>query len=100
MVDAAHRAHAFQQHAVDGRADHKRLRDIVDGAFRRRAVLDMEPHIRAIGDGPPMSCLPKAARPTSSSAFARKLPLSVICELLRRLPIVRNSSPGPAASLC
>jgi cytochrome P450 PksS len=25
--------------------DHKRLRDIVDEAFRRRAVLDMEPHI-------------------------------------------------------
>jgi cytochrome P450 PksS len=30
--------------------DHKRLRDIVDEAFRRRAVLDMEPHIQAIGD--------------------------------------------------
>jgi cytochrome P450 len=27
--------------------DHKRLRDIVDEAFRRRAVLDMEPHIQA-----------------------------------------------------
>jgi cytochrome P450 len=26
------------------------LRDIVDEAFRRRAVLDMEPHIQAIGD--------------------------------------------------
>ena len=25
--------------------DHRRLRDIVDEAFRRRAVLDMEPHI-------------------------------------------------------
>ncbi|HZC94985.1 MAG TPA: cytochrome P450, partial [Bradyrhizobium sp.] len=30
--------------------DHKRLRDIVDEAFRRRAVLDMEPHITAIAD--------------------------------------------------
>src|ERR1700742_414603 len=30
--------------------DHKRLRDIVDEAFRRRAVLDMEPHIQAMGD--------------------------------------------------
>jgi len=30
--------------------DHKRLRDIVDEAFRRRAVLGMEPHIQAIGD--------------------------------------------------
>jgi cytochrome P450 len=31
--------------------DHKRLRDIVDEAFRRRAVLEMEPHILAIADG-------------------------------------------------
>ena len=31
--------------------DHTRLRSIVDEAFRRRAVLDMEPHIRAIADG-------------------------------------------------
>jgi cytochrome P450 len=30
--------------------DHKRLRDIVDEAFRRRAVLGMEPRIQALGD--------------------------------------------------
>jgi cytochrome P450 len=30
--------------------DHTRLRSIVDEAFRRRAVLDMEPHIRVIAD--------------------------------------------------
>jgi hypothetical protein len=30
--------------------DHKRLRDIVDEAFRRRAVLEMEPRILAITD--------------------------------------------------
>ena len=30
--------------------DHTRLRDIVDEAFRRRAVLDMAPHIRAIAE--------------------------------------------------
>src|SRR6476469_2595840 len=30
--------------------DHTRLRGIVDEAFRRRAVLDMEPRIRAIAD--------------------------------------------------
>ena len=30
--------------------DHTRLRQIVDEAFRRRAVLDMEPRIRAIAD--------------------------------------------------
>src|SRR6201993_5289173 len=31
--------------------DHTRLRAIVDEAFRRRAVLGMEPRIRAIADG-------------------------------------------------
>ena len=31
--------------------DHTRLRQIVDEAFRRRAVLDMEPHILEIADG-------------------------------------------------
>jgi cytochrome P450 len=30
--------------------DHKRLRAVVDEAFRRRAVLEMEPHIQALGD--------------------------------------------------
>jgi cytochrome P450 len=30
--------------------DHKRLRDVVDEAFRRRAVLEMEPRILAIAD--------------------------------------------------
>ncbi|WP_175608899.1 hypothetical protein [Microvirga ossetica] len=31
--------------------DHTRLRGIVDEAYRRRAVLDMEPRILAIADG-------------------------------------------------
>src|SRR5436190_17839475 len=30
--------------------DHTRLRQIVDEAFRRRAILDMAPHIRAVAD--------------------------------------------------
>jgi cytochrome P450 len=30
--------------------DHRRLRDIVDEAFRRRAILDMEPRILAIAN--------------------------------------------------
>lgn len=30
--------------------DHTRLRGIVDEAFRRRAILDMEPRVRAIAD--------------------------------------------------
>lgn len=62
--------------------DHTRLRSIVDEAFRRRAVLDMEPHIRGIADrladelfaaGSPADLIPR---------YARILPVSVICELL------------------
>jgi cytochrome P450 len=62
--------------------DHKRLRDIVDEAFRRRAVLGMEPHIQAtaaeladevFADGSPADLIER---------YARRLPLSVICELL------------------
>lgn len=62
--------------------DHARLRSIVDEVFRRRAVLDMEPRILAIAgeladelfaDGTPADLVDR---------YARKLPLSVICELL------------------
>ncbi|MBO0766203.1 MAG: cytochrome P450 [Hyphomicrobiaceae bacterium] len=71
--------------------DHTRLRSIVDEAFRRRAVLDMEPRILAIadelaadlfGDGDPADLVER---------YARRLPLSVICELLG-LP--RGDRPG------
>src|SRR5213083_1175528 len=69
--------------------DHTRLRAIVDEAFRRRAVLDMEPHIRTIadrladelfGDGSPADLVQR---------YARILPLSVICELLGLPPADR-----------
>jgi cytochrome P450 len=62
--------------------DHTRLRGIVDEAFRRRAVLAMEPHILTIAhdladklfaDGTPADLVERYARP---------LPLAVICELL------------------
>ena len=62
--------------------DHTRLRSIVDEAFRRQAVLEMEPRILAIAveladglfaDGSPSDLVDR---------YARKLPLSVICELL------------------
>jgi cytochrome P450 len=61
---------------------HSRLRGIVEEAFRRRAVLDMEPRIMQIAcelagelfaDGSPADLVDR---------YARKLPLSVICELL------------------
>jgi cytochrome P450 len=62
--------------------DHTRLRGIVDEAFRRQAVLEMEPRIQAIAgeladelfaDGSPADLVDR---------YARRLPLSVICELL------------------
>src|SRR3981081_1216920 len=62
--------------------DHKRLRDIVDEAFRRRAVLDMEPHIQAIGDELADELFAEASPADLVERYARKLPLSVICELL------------------
>jgi cytochrome P450 PksS len=62
--------------------DHKRLRDIVDEAFRRRAVLDMEPHIQAIGDQLADQLFAEGSPADLVERYARKLPLSVICELL------------------
>jgi cytochrome P450 len=62
--------------------DHKRLRDVVDEAFRRRAVLDMEPHIQAIGDELANALFAEASPADLVERYARKLPLSVICELL------------------
>src|SRR5258708_21356969 len=62
--------------------DHTRLRGIVDEAFRRRAVLDMEPHIRAIADGLADKLFAEGNPADVVQRYARILPLSVICELL------------------
>ena len=62
--------------------DHKRLRDIVDEAFRRRAVLEMEPRILAIADELAGELFAEGSPADLVEGYARKLPLSVICELL------------------
>jgi cytochrome P450 len=62
--------------------DHTRLRSIVDEAFRRRAVLDMEPHIRAIADRLADELFAAGSPADLVRRYARILPLSVICELL------------------
>ncbi len=62
--------------------DHTRLRGLVDEAFRRRAVLDMEPRIRAIADGLADELFADGEPADLVLRFARILPLSVICELL------------------
>ncbi|SDM92290.1 cytochrome P450 [Afipia sp. GAS231] len=61
---------------------HKRLRDIVDEAFRRRAVLGMEPHIQAIGDKLADELFTEGSPCDLVDRYARKLPLAVISELL------------------
>jgi cytochrome P450 len=62
--------------------DHTRLRSIVDEAFRRRAVLEMEPRIRAIADGLADELFAQSEPADLVSRYAQILPLSVICELL------------------
>ena len=62
--------------------DHKRLRDIVDEAFRRRAVLGMEPHIQATAEQLAGELFAEGSPADLIQRYARILPLSVICELL------------------
>jgi cytochrome P450 len=70
--------------------DHKRLRDIVDEAFRRRAVLEMEPRILAIADELAGELFAEGSPADLVERYARKLPLSVICELLGLPPEDRS----------
>jgi cytochrome P450 PksS len=62
--------------------DHKRLRDIVDEAFRRRAVLGMEPHIQATAEQLASELFAEGSPADLIQRYARRLPLAVICELL------------------
>jgi len=62
--------------------DHTRLRSIVDEAFRRRAVLGMEPRIRIIADQLARELFAQGSPADLVARYAQILPLSVICELL------------------
>jgi cytochrome P450 PksS len=62
--------------------DHARLRGIVDEVFRRRAVLEMEPRILAIAGELAEGLFAEGSPADLVDRYARKLPLSVICELL------------------
>src|SRR5262249_45445428 len=62
--------------------DHTRLREIVDEAFRRRAILEMEPRIRAIADDLAAHLFADGSPADLVRRYARVLPLAVICELL------------------
>jgi cytochrome P450 PksS len=61
---------------------HARLRGIVDEVFRRRAVLEMEPRILAIAGELADGLFAEGSPADLVDRYARKLPLSVICELL------------------
>ena len=62
--------------------DHTRLRSIVDEAFRRRTVLDMEPRVFAIADELAAELFTDGTPADLVERYARRLPLLVICELL------------------
>src|SRR5262245_42343708 len=62
--------------------DHTRLRNIVEEAFRRRAILEMEPKIFAIADELAAELFADGSPADLVERYARKLPLTVICELL------------------
>jgi cytochrome P450 len=62
--------------------DHTRLRSLVDEAFRRRAILDMEPRIIEIADELAGELFAQGRPADLVTRYARLLPLSVICELL------------------
>ncbi len=67
--------------------DHTRLRGIVEEAFRRRAVLEMQPRIRSIADALAGDLFAQGSPVDLVSRYARLLPVSVICELLG-LPLI------------
>ncbi len=62
--------------------DHTRLRSIVDEAFRRRAILGMESRILAIAEDLAGALFAEGSPADLVERYARRLPLSVICELL------------------
>jgi cytochrome P450 len=55
---------------------------IVDEAFRGRAILEMEPRIFAIANELAAELFADGSPTDLVERYARKLPLSVICELL------------------
>jgi cytochrome P450 len=79
--------------------DHTRLRSIVDTAFRRRAILDIEPRILALADELAAGLVGDESRADLVERYARELLVLVICELLG-LPAAEGpgSSPGQPGS--
>jgi len=62
--------------------DHTRLRNIVDQAFHRENILNMEPSLRAIAEELADDLFKQGKRADLLKLYARIFPLAVICELL------------------
>jgi cytochrome P450 len=79
--------------------DHTRLRSIVDEAFRRRAILDMEPRILAMADELAAELFSDGSPADLVERYARKLPLaaSASCSVCHP-PTGPGSSPARTAS--
>jgi cytochrome P450 PksS len=69
--------------------DHTRLRSIVDEAFRRRAIVAMEPRVRATADDLAAELFASGSPADLVQRYARILPLAVISELLGLPPADR-----------
>jgi cytochrome P450 len=80
-MPASIRAMAVTMLSMD-EPDHTRLRQIVDEAFRRRAILDMEPRILAIAGELAAELFAEGSPADLVERYARRMPMSVICELL------------------
>ncbi|MGH7012443.1 MAG: hypothetical protein ACREEX_16535, partial [Caulobacteraceae bacterium] len=61
--------------------DHRRLRKLVDGAFARRDILAMRPKVEALADRM-LDGFAGAGEVDLVEAYARPLPMAVICDLL------------------
>jgi cytochrome P450 PksS len=97
-MPASVRALAVSMLSMD-EPDHSRLRGIVDEAFRRCAILDMEPRIASLAEALAAELFADGSPADLVERYARKLPLSVICELpVCPPPIGRASLPGPIRS--
>jgi len=62
--------------------DHTRLRSLVDKAFRRDFIMGLEPRIQQLADGYAANLFVDGNKANFLTAFARPLPLAVICEML------------------
>src|SRR5262249_56261669 len=98
LVDARVATHARRQYA-----DHGRARPYGSGQYRRRslsrrAILDMELRIFAIADELAAELFADGSPADLVERYARKLPLSVICELLGLPRAASNPRSGGGVS--